>query len=220
VRQFRRAQHQLLVLGPLALAGLSVLTLCLSAAVGGAVSVDAARGPIQRPAHITRASSARNATGATTLAANVTGGLPAGGVVGDVNADGVADIVAIDPAGNLWLYPNTTPPGSSGGPNMFAGGRSQVGVGWNGYTLAAVASVGGAASAAGAGIVAIDPAGNLWQYPNTGGTGLGRFGARPQIGAGWNGYTVAGIANLNNAPDLGIVATDPAGNLWYYRPPA
>jgi hypothetical protein len=202
----RRAHGQLRFLGPLGLATLSALALCLP--------VMASNGSGRHVTHIPAASSAGNATGATTLAANVTGGLPAGGIVSDVDIDnGLDDILAIDSSGNLWLYPNT----GTGDANMFGGGRSQVGIGWNGYTLAAVGPVGTAANTpGGTGIVAIDPAGNLWYYPKTSGTGLGMFGARSQIGIGWSGYTVAGIANLNMAPDPGVVATDPAGNLWYY----
>jgi hypothetical protein len=203
-RQSRRVHRQFRLLGPLTLLGLSALALCLVTA-----SSAAAPGPGRYAAHITKTSSPRNGTDTITLAANLTGGVPAGGVLGDVNGDGIDDILAIDPAGNLWLYPNT----GSGDATMFAAPRSQVGIGWTGYTMAAVASLYGPAQA---GIVAIDPAGNLWYYPNTGGSGLGTFGAPTQIGIGWNGYTVAGIANLNSAPGLGIVAIDPAGNLWYY----
>lgn len=215
MRQLRHLEHRLRALGPLALAVLSVLTLCLTVAVGDTGSATAASGPGGHPVHVTKTSSGRNAIEATTLAANAAGGLPAGGVPGDVTDNGVSDILAIDTAGNLWLYPNTTPPGGSGDQSMFDGGRSQVGQGWNGYTLAVVGWLYPTGST-GAGIVAIDPAGNMWVYPNTGGTGLGTFGAPTQIGIGWNGYTVAGIANLNSAPGLGIVAIDPAGNLWYY----
>jgi hypothetical protein len=99
--------------------------------------------------HVTAASSSGAANDATTLAAAATGGPPAGGVLGDVTGDGLADILAIDPAGRLWLYPNT----GSGGAGMFGGGRTQVGSGWAGYTLAAVAPLYGATRA---GLLAID----------------------------------------------------------------
>lgn len=175
------------------LAALSALALSLPALVLG-----------HETTHTTATGSARAATKAVTLAATATGGQPAGGVLGDVTGDGLADILAIDPAGNLWLYPNT----GSAGTGMFSGGRSQVGQGWTGYTLAAVAPLYGATRA---GILAIDPAGNLWYYPNTGGTGLSTFGAPSKVGIGWTGYTVVGVADLYGTGAPGILAVTGAG---------
>jgi GH25 family lysozyme M1 (1,4-beta-N-acetylmuramidase) len=150
------------------------------------------------------------ATQAFTLVVDVPGApLPAGGVLGDINGDGVGDILAMDSSGNLWLYPNS----GSGDANMFSAGRSKVGSGWSGYTLAAVAPLYGSARA---GILARDSAGNLWYYPNTGGTGTSTFGARTQVGSAWNGYTVVGLTSLYGSGGPGILARDSAGNLWYY----
>lgn len=150
------------------------------------------------------------ATQAFTLVVDVPGApLPAGGVLGDVNGGGLADILAIDKSGNLWLYPNT----GSGDQKMFTSAQSKVGTGWSGYTLAAVASLYGSARA---GILAGDSAGNLWYYPNTGGSGTGTFGARSKVGSGWNGYTVIGLTNLYSTGRPGILARDSTGNLWYY----
>jgi hypothetical protein len=221
MHQSRRARGQSRSLGPLVVAGLSTLAVCLPAAVGGASSAAAAPGPGRYPAHITAASSPGKATDATALAADVTGGLPAGGVLGDVTGDGLADILAIDPAGNLWLYPNT----GGTGTHTF-GARSQVGQGWTGYTLAALAPVYGNPRA---GILAIDPAGNLWYYINLDGccgSGFSTFGTQQQVGQGWTGFTVVGVADLYGtgaAPGIlaiaeaGNAAGDPAGTLYYYR---
>jgi hypothetical protein len=97
------ARGKPLFFGTLVLGGLSALTLCLPAAVGQPARLVAARGA----SHSVRiaATSLRNATGATSLATSATGGSPAGGVLGDVNGDGYADIVAIDPSGTMWIYP-------------------------------------------------------------------------------------------------------------------
>jgi hypothetical protein len=212
------SRRQPLFLSTLVLVGLGALILCLPVAAGQPNRIVAARGPALYRAPSAATSSVPNATDASTRTANATGGLPAGGVLGDITGlgdttgAGVADILAIDQSGNLWLYPNT----GSGDANMFADGRSQVGQGWNGYTLAAVGPLYGASNDFLAGLVAIDPAGNLWYYPNTGATGLGTFGGRSQIGVGWTGYTVVGVAGLDHSGYLGIVAIDPAGNLWYY----
>lgn len=133
---------------------------------------------------------------------------PVGGVLGDVTGDGLADILAVDGAGNLWLYPNT----GSGDQNMFADGRSQVGLGWSGYTLAAVAPLGSTE----AGLLTIAPGGNLYYYPNTGRTGTATFDARSLVGTGWAGYTVVGLTDLYGTGQPGILAIDSGGNLWFY----
>jgi large repetitive protein len=159
---------------------------------------------------ITASNAGGTVTQAFTLIVDVPGAPPAaGGVLGDVTGDGLADILAVDGSGNLWLYPNT----GSGDASMFADGRSQVGSGWNGYTLAATAELYGATKA---GILAIAPGGNLWYYPNTGLTGTSTFGSRSLVGTGWTGYTVVGVTDLYGVAQPGILATDPAGNLWYY----
>jgi hypothetical protein len=203
MRQLEAARSRPRFFALTVLAALSALALSLSALALG-----------QGSTHTTASGSVRAATKAVTLAATATAGQPAGGVLGDVTGDGLADILAIDPAGNLWLYPNT---GSSGA-GMFSDGRSQVGQGWTGYTLAAVAPLYGATRA---GILAIDPAGNLWYYPNTGGSGLGTFGAPSKVGQGWTGYTIFGVADLYGTGAPGIVASTPAfpyvaGTLLYF----
>lgn len=163
-------------------------------------SSGAAGGPGPHPSHSAPTKGPGTPTPAATLA---------GGVLGDVTGDGLADILAIDPAGSLWLYPNT----GSAGASMFRGGRSQVGSGWTGVTLAAVAPLYGASRA---GLLAIDPKGSLWYYPNTGGSGLSTFKGRVQVGIGWTGYTVAGVPDLYGTGSTGgriagILAISPAG---------
>jgi hypothetical protein len=217
MRQSQPARSQLRFLGPLVLVALSVLALCLSAAAGAASSAATVPGPARHPAHVPAASNLGKATHATALAATTVSGLPAGGVLGDVTGDGLADILAIDPAGNLWLYPNS----GVGGVNMFDTARSQVGSGWTGYTLAAVAPLYGATRA---GLLAIDQAGNLWYYPNTGGSGLSTFGPPSVVGIFWMDWTVVGVTDLYGTGAPGILAIAGAGNrgsaipgyLFYY----
>jgi peptidoglycan/xylan/chitin deacetylase (PgdA/CDA1 family) len=131
-----------------------------------------------------------------------------GGVLGDVTGDGTPDVVAIDPAGNLYVYPNTGGTGTS-----TFGARSQVGSGWRSYSLAAVTELDGSGRA---GILAIGPTGNLLYYPNAGGGGTSTFGTPSQVGTGWGGYTIAGLADLDGSGNAGIVAISPSGTLLYY----
>lgn len=96
----------------------------------------------------------------------------------DVNGDSGPDILAVDTSGGLWLYPNSgvaSPP--------FAA-RSQIGPGWNGFQAI---DVGQLTSTGPASMLAIDSAGSVWYYPNT---GSGAFGARTQVGTGWSGYAI------------------------------
>jgi hypothetical protein len=213
MRHSRRSGSRPWLLGSLALAGLSALAVALPATPASAGTVVAAH------AAADSAALTPTARGSSLARANPAAGtsMPVGGVLGDVTGDGLADIVAIDPAGNLWLYPNT----GSAGAGMFSGGRSQVGSGWKGYTLAAVVPLYGATQA---GLLAIDPAGNLWYYPNTGGSGLSTFGTRSQVGILWTDNTIVGVGDLYGTGSPGILdvadAGNPAanvvGNLYYY----
>jgi hypothetical protein len=99
----------------------------------------------------------------------------------DINGDGEPDILAVDPSGDLWLYPN------NGSATLPFQGRSQVGAGWGGYQAV---DVGQLTSTGPVGVLAIDGAGDLWFYPNTGGSSTSTFGARTQVGSGWTGYRI------------------------------
>ena len=70
--------------------------------------------------------------------------------------------------------------------NTF-GARIQVGAGWSGYQAIDAGQLTGSGRAS---VLAVDPAGTLWYYPNTDGTGGNTFGVRIQVGAGWTGYTI------------------------------
>jgi beta-glucosidase-like glycosyl hydrolase len=133
-----------------------------------------------------------------------------GGLLADVTGSGKPDIVAVDPSGNMYLYPNTGGTGTS----TFGFPPTLLGTGWTGYTVAAIADVYGSGRP---GILVIDPSGNMLYYPGTGGTGTSTFGYPPTLlGSGWNGYTIVGLADLDGSTRPGIVAIDPSGNMLYY----
>ncbi|MFR9790385.1 FG-GAP repeat domain-containing protein [Streptomyces sp. MB22_4] len=95
---------------------------------------------------------------------------------GDLDGDGIGDVLARDKAGTLWRY---------GG---LAGGRLKARVkvfgGW-GSTYDAVVGVGDITGDGKNDLVVRDTAGRLYRY---GGKGNGSFGGRALIGSGWQGY--------------------------------
>ncbi|MFI0943814.1 FG-GAP repeat domain-containing protein [Streptomyces sp. NPDC021020] len=123
---------------------------------------------------------------------------------GDVDGDGISDLVARTTDGSLFLYRGT---GASSAP--FAG-RTLVGKGWNGYNQ--IIGVGtdetGRASLLGR---TLD--GTLWQYyPD----GNGGFLPREQSGTGW---TVDEFANSGSVPYWGkkdLLGETPDGTLFEY----
>ncbi|MCF3106565.1 VCBS repeat-containing protein [Streptomyces roseoverticillatus] len=100
---------------------------------------------------------------------------------GDLDADGKADLVAVDRDGDLWAYPGS---GSLDGGNAL-GDRARIGTGWD--TMRQL--VGADFNRDGKGDVdAVEaPAGatgSLYFYPGTG-TGTNALGDRARIGTGW-----------------------------------
>ncbi|MEV7981229.1 VCBS repeat-containing protein [Streptomyces sp. NPDC086519] len=95
---------------------------------------------------------------------------------GDLDGDGIGDVLARDKAGTLWRF---------GG---LAGGRLKARVkvfgGW-GSTYNAVVGVGDITGDGKNDLVVRDTAGRLYRY---GGKGNGSFGGRALIGSGWQGY--------------------------------
>jgi hypothetical protein len=120
----------------------------------------------------------------------------------DVNGDGYGEIVAVDQASKLVIYP-------------FARGSTLGQAGRMGYTFA-----GHRLHAAGdwnrdgqPDLMTLTSTNDLWLYPGRGG---GRIGAGQKIGHGWGGYQLVPAGDLtgDGAPDaLGV---DPKGYLWVY----
>ncbi|MFI8366316.1 N-acetylmuramoyl-L-alanine amidase [Streptomyces sp. NPDC085466] len=129
--------------------------------------------------------------------------------VGDMNADGRADLIARDKTGVLWLYKNT---GAS--PNPFAT-RVRVGGGWNIYNE--LISTGDMTDDGRPDLIARDKTGVLWLYKNTGGS-PNPYATRGKVGGGWSVYNLmvgAGDLDKDGRPDL--IARNASGELWFYK---
>ncbi|MFE2709770.1 FG-GAP-like repeat-containing protein [Streptomyces mirabilis] len=96
--------------------------------------------------------------------------------VGDLNGDGIGDLLAQDKTNTLYRYYGT-------GKGSF-GARTKVFAGWGG-SYDVVVGAGDITGDGKADLVARDTAGNLYRQN---GTGKGSFAARVKIGSGWQGY--------------------------------
>jgi hypothetical protein len=127
-------------------------------------------------------------------------------VTGEFNRDGFRDLIAADDAGILWLHPGTATR------NVW-GQRVRIGAGWAGYRDLTVGRINRDAFDD---LVTIETAsGKLWLYPGTA-TG-GAFGARVEIGSGWQDFRdlTVGKVNRDGYDDL-LTVQDVSKKLYLY----
>ncbi|MFF3323392.1 FG-GAP repeat domain-containing protein [Streptomyces sp. NPDC002889] len=96
---------------------------------------------------------------------------------GDLNGDGIGDLLAQDKSNELWRYNGT-------GAGTFAG-RVKVFDDW-GSSYNAVVGVGDITGDGKADLVSRDTGGTLWR---SAGNGSGSFASRVKVSTGWGGYT-------------------------------
>lgn len=132
-------------------------------------------------------------------------------LVGDANADGHNDLLAIDETGTLWVYPHS---GAATG-NPYTVPRYAAGSGWNGFANTfVVADVNGDGRSD---LLTRLRAGDLWVHPND--ASATPWTGRVSAGAGWTfeNQLLLGDVTGDHRPDL--VVRDPAdadGALWIY----
>ncbi|MFP5314274.1 MAG: peroxidase family protein [Actinomycetes bacterium] len=121
----------------------------------------------------------------------------------DFNGDGVADLVARDSNGRLWLYPG------NGTGSLQA--RSLMGTGWQGMrSIIATRDFNGDGRAD---VIAYDSSGRLWLYR---GNNAGGLLSGLQIGNGWAGFTLTAPGDFNGDGRFDLLARDSSGRLWLY----
>ena len=130
---------------------------------------------------------------------------------GDLNGDGVNDLLVRDASGNLTCYY-----GSAGHAFTPSGPHRLIGGGWNIYDQ--LTSPGDTTSDGRPDLIARDTHGDLYLYKATSG---GVFAPRVQIGYGYQTYDMlVGVQDLHVNPQFPPAATlmgrDHAGVLWLY----
>ncbi|MFF5925963.1 FG-GAP repeat domain-containing protein [Streptomyces hydrogenans] len=132
----------------------------------------------------------------------------------DLTGDGVADLVAIDTTGGLYLYQGTGSLYSYEGTSTITRPyepRKKIGTGWGIYNQ--LTAVGDIAGASGGDLVARDRDGVLWLYL---GKGDGTYTARTRIGGGWQVYgQITGAGDVDHDGRADVLAHDPATDRAY-----
>jgi hypothetical protein len=127
-------------------------------------------------------------------------------ITGKFNRDGFTDVIGVDSAGVAWMHPGTAA-------NTFSP-RVQVATGWSGLREFGVGRINRDVYDD---VVAIETSTNvLWLYPGT--AAEGTFGARVQIGSGWNTEfrdLVIGKVNRDAYDDLLVVKSSTQQLLLY-----
>lgn len=122
-----------------------------------------------------------------------------------LNADAYPDIVAMNPQGELLMYPMT----STG----RALAPKRIGTGWG--SMISVISAGDLTGDRRNDIAAVDASGRLWLYP---GNGAGGVTARRQIGSGWqNMAALLPLRDLSGDGKADLGGITPSGELRLYR---
>lgn len=128
---------------------------------------------------------------------------------GDVTGDYKADLLSVDSAGVLWIYPGK-------GDGSFAA-RVRVGGGWSQYNL--LLGHGDFTGDGKADVLARNKStGDLYLYKGTGKSGTGVFSARVKVRKNWSGYNAFdAVGDITGDGRADLVARTPGGTLYLYK---
>lgn len=138
-------------------------------------------------------------------------------LLGYVSDSAYPDIVARDGNGDLWAYQHTA--SATIGYGGMWNSRVQIGNGWNIYPQLSLDNIGKnntRTTGDGPELIGIDSTGNLYAYPNLDYGTLNTFGARVQIGNGWNVYKTFLTGDINDDGYTDLLGLDFNGNLYAY----
>ena len=134
---------------------------------------------------------------------------------GDINGDGLGDLLAVDKSGRLLLYKNGSRTNPGGLP--FSNG-TVIGSGW-GYDYGASPMAEGDLTGDGYGeVIARRPDGTLLAYYNNMGSNPGHlpYTTGTVIGTGWNAFWPITLADVNGDGYADILAENYNGTTWLY----
>ncbi|MFF0091181.1 trypsin-like serine protease [Streptomyces canus] len=128
---------------------------------------------------------------------------------GDLTGDYKPDLLSVDSAGVLWIYPGK-------GDGSFAA-RVRVGGGWSQYNQ--LLGHGDFTGDGKADVLARNKStGDLYLYKGTGKSGTGVFAARVKVRTNWSGYNAFdAVGDITGDGRADLVARTTAGTLYLYK---
>lgn len=132
-------------------------------------------------------------------------------VLGRVNGDAYADIIATKADGTMWYFMNER----ATSPADPFNGSIEIGSGWNGFNRIQLGDVTGDNFAD---IIATKTDGTLWYYGNNfNANPTHPYGSGSQYGSGWANFTRVQLGKVDADAFADIVTVKYDGTLWVYR---